>query len=99
MNQRGFATSILIYTILGIFLVVTATMMVSVRNSRSLNNSIKEDILSEKIEITANKIVYPPNDLLTEEICAEYDSTYDYAPVNVQCALDYLYDRIENSDE
>ena len=101
MNQRGFATSILIYTILGIFIVVTATMMMSVRNSQSLNATVKEDIMNEDAELTANKIKIDDNSItrsyLTQSICQEYDYLYGY--VNVQCALDYLYDTFNDPDE
>lgn len=87
MNNKGFATSLILFGLLVLFLVVISTLFFTMNNSYALNNILKKDLLSSIENDGKNKIY-------------AVELYYDNSNTNlgcdtVQCALDKIGEMVK----
>lgn len=97
MNNKGFATSFILFSLLVLFLVVMGVMIFTLNNSSKLNNKIKTDLINQMEEtfegdsrrMKAVDIYYDNTDVMSGET-SNNNSRTGLDCSDLQCALDKI---------
>ena len=63
MNNKGFVTSFILFSLLILFLLVTSIVLYTMNNSSSLNNKLKTDLVNDIDDIELNSSTFDTSDI------------------------------------
>ena len=93
-DNRGFATSFILFSVLVLFLAVLTILLFTMNNSAILNSSIKHKVVTELETKSSKKIVVDATDVeyINDQII-QSNPNCD----NVQCVLDHIHTIINSN--
>ena len=97
MNNKGFATSFILFSLLVLFLVAMGILVFTLNNSSKLNNKVKSQLInqmedkfeSDNRKINASDVEYDGEETKTG-ITPRGNTRVDINCDNLQCALDRI---------